>query len=620
MSRYTITVACFLSVLLIFTNAFAIDHGAITGRVVFEISNVPVPDALIRICRLDGSVIDSARTNQSGNFSVDVPAGEYIACAERDSLVREYYPSEYLRKEANKITVHAGQSTAISFALDYGGWISGMFSYYGDIVQGALVTALKVDDPYSGWYQSVALNGQFPRTYSMGGLLPGTYKIIGRAHGKRTDFYPGVERIEDASPVIIRRNESVTGISFNLNAVGWSTLHGRVYNLTSGQGLGGVPVFAYQWRNFWEDPNLIIGISRSDGRYDMEIPAGDYFLFARYVDFNRRGTVIPLYYNNRYNQFQADAIRVGDNEIIQNIDFQYDLRTQHDLSISGAVINELTGEGLNDVVVTAIDYVTGLADGSACSYNDGEFIINDLAPGQYLLMFSGAYVIPYFYNNTHSWQNGEVINLQSHFGDIRSEAITQDYGNMGLAISGRVSSRQGEISGARLYAYLAGEDEPTAFAQSNASGEYAIISGLVPGLYTVVCDYYGYESLIYADTIALDLLVNPYAEGIDFDMTSVFTSVTEFVPQPTGIALLGNYPNPFNERTVLRLYSGFNDLVNRRLTVYNILGQEVAARDLTINPGLNHIEWSMSDFAPVSGVYFYRIEGIAEIHRMLFLK
>ena len=88
---------------------------------------------------------------------------------------------------------------------------------------------------------------------------------------------------------------------------------------------------------------------------------------------------------------------------------------------------------------------------------------------------------------------------------------------------------------------------------------------------------------------------------------------------PTKIELSQNYPNPFNPSTTISFtlpQSG-----NVKLTVYNIIGQQVAE---LVNgykeAGIHTINFSASDFN--SGVYFYRLEteSLSELKKMILVK
>jgi len=94
---------------------------------------------------------------------------------------------------------------------------------------------------------------------------------------------------------------------------------------------------------------------------------------------------------------------------------------------------------------------------------------------------------------------------------------------------------------------------------------------------------------------------------------------------PSSFKLSQNYPNPFNPNTVINYelpqQSGGNYFYNVKMTVYNILGNEVATLlNKKQNAGRYSVEFDGSEFA--SGNYFYRIEAgdFFEVKKMILLK
>jgi hypothetical protein len=612
--------AC-LFILAINGPTLAIDHGAISGRVIWEDGYGSISDVLISVHNPQNEIVSQANTDEAGSFRIELPAGPYIVSAEKDNVIREYFPEEYLSKEADIVTVSAGHVSFLQFTLDLGGWISGNFSYYGEDIDFGLVTAIKIDHPNAGWTRSELIEGPFPSAYDLPGLLPGVYKILGRAHGKGTEFYPGVAHIEDAAIVTVVEGAGASDISFMLDPVGWGAVEGRIYNVLDGRGICGASVYAFQWRDYWEDPNLANCRTDEDGSFVMNLPAGEYYVMAIYPR-DSGGNPVAQFYYNRYDQFQADILVVSQGETVTGVDFPADYSTPHDLSISGAVISENTGLGLDDVVVTAIDFDTGEIIGSGYTYNEGLFSVDGLSPRRYILMFSGTYIIPFFFYSSENWGDADVITLDRNFAGVRTEAITQDYGNNGLAITGRVFSGDQPVEGARVYAYPFGEARPVTYGRTDAYGDYSIISGLAPGFYTITCDLFGYDHEVFPIPVGVDLLTNPEATDINFDLVRIVTSVQSDVSRPGGIELAGNYPNPFNSQTVISFFSAGTAAVLGRIEIYNLLGQMTGGRDIMIVPGSNKITLDMSEIgsAASSGVYYYRISGSGNLGRMIFLK
>jgi hypothetical protein len=621
MSRKLATILCIFLALLLSVDGFAADTAVISGRVNVENGVQTIYGARLYLYNTLREAIDSTYSELYGVFQFRVQAGEYYLSAEKDNFIREFYPGIYKLSEAGRITVFAGQTVHINFDLDRGGWLGGVFDYVGRDIDKGLVTAIKVDEPHAGWYRSEYLGNDRPANYVLNGLIPGAYKVLAMASVKKSLFYPGVDNIEEAEIITVERNAGVPDISFLLEQCEIGQASGRVYDVNTGEGLTGVSVYAYQWREYWDDPNLQVALTGEDGGFDLDLPEGEYTFYLNCDNYSPGGR-IAYYYNNRYNPMLADIVAINRNIPAENIDFAVNLNVNHDLSISGNIIDTETGQGLPDVVVTALDYYTGQAVSSTYSISNGNFALENLPSGEYLLMYSGNNVIPFFYRATESWQDAEVIVLNVNHPGIQSEAITQDYGNLGLAISGSVLTPSGPASGARVYAYPVGEDFPIAFGRTSASGEYTITTGLVPGSFRVACDLFGYVHQVYPFAIELDLLHNPVVGNIDFLLEPAVTSIHENMNLPGELQVFASYPNPFNDDTRIPVFSGYSHNIDVNLAVYNILGQNVGEKSITLIPGINYIAWKSADFgrAISSGVYFYRVEGLHQTHRMLYLK
>ncbi len=90
---------------------------------------------------------------------------------------------------------------------------------------------------------------------------------------------------------------------------------------------------------------------------------------------------------------------------------------------------------------------------------------------------------------------------------------------------------------------------------------------------------------------------------------------------PDRFTLYQNYPNPFNPSTTIR----FNLPVatHIRLTIYNILGEEVAILVNGVrNAGTHIVTFEAEDFRMSTGVYFYRLEAgtFVQSRKMILIK
>lgn len=131
-----------------------------------------------------------------------------------------------------------------------------------------------------------------------------------------------------------------------------------------------------------------------------------------------------------------------------------------------------------------------------------------------------------------------------------------------------------------------------------------------------------FEQYVWVAMVA-DIVVGSTGDYI----YSAYVEVTDVEDTPDLIpgafALSGNYPNPFNARTVISLYSPSE--TSALLEIYDITGRKITAEYISLEPGENRIT---VDFGLIgenrltSGTYFYRVsaDGRSLSDRMLYLK
>jgi len=138
-------------------------------------------------------------------------------------------------------------------------------------------------------------------------------------------------------------------------------------------------------------------------------------------------------------------------------------------------------------------------------------------------------------------------------------------------------------------------------------------------------DSTGINVLAYPPTFAVTTGAHTLAitaSGINLDfvqLSKVTTGVGGNNGLPETYTLEQNYPNPFNPATTINF--ALTKASNVKLTVYNILGQQVATLvNGQMNAGTHSVQFNAINLA--SGVYFYRLEaGDFRAHKkMLLLK
>jgi hypothetical protein len=122
----------------------------------------------------------------------------------------------------------------------------------------------------------------------------------------------------------------------------------------------------------------------------------------------------------------------------------------------------------------------------------------------------------------------------------------------------------------------------------------------------------------------LILTTRPIASGDLFTFTtsrSLILETRDHTGEPASFVLDQNYPNPFNAGTVIGYRVQGTGVGVVRLTVYDLLGREVAVLvDGIAKPGYHTASYDASKLA--SGVYFYRLmaTGIVATKKMMVIK
>ncbi|MCH7946542.1 MAG: T9SS type A sorting domain-containing protein [candidate division Zixibacteria bacterium] len=143
----------------------------------------------------------------------------------------------------------------------------------------------------------------------------------------------------------------------------------------------------------------------------------------------------------------------------------------------------------------------------------------------------------------------------------------------------------------------------------------------------------GYPELVYSSSLRgslisafLGLIATTDGSALHIyklssDSSSVLIAQSE---ENKSARLLDNYPDPFNSSTVIQYELTKESIV--RLTVYNLLGQQVATLVSALKPAGKHtVIWNGRDLngnAIASGVYFYRLKTAETVlsKKMLLLK
>jgi hypothetical protein len=100
---------------------------------------------------------------------------------------------------------------------------------------------------------------------------------------------------------------------------------------------------------------------------------------------------------------------------------------------------------------------------------------------------------------------------------------------------------------------------------------------------------------------------------------TTISSVSDRLTIPGSFALLQNFPNPFNPKTVIQFSIPHFGFISLR--IYNVLGEEISTLvSEELHPGTYKANWDASSVP--SGVYFYRLQAgsFTETKKLILLR
>jgi hypothetical protein len=347
------------------------------------------------------------------------------------------------------------------------------------------------------------------------------------------------------------------------------------------------------------------GRTDSLGHFDALVLSGrSYYALAGKPGF------APQFYDHVADPAGATAIAVdGD---VAKIDFNLSpLTIPQTYSINGLVQDSAGARIPSRIVAFPIAPLANVLK-TRFTFTDslGEYTLPSVLPGRYhvLAIPFGRYA-PSFYKagefGVFRWKDADTVVVSN--GNVAGIDIgVVPITGPGIArLIGFVRRNGTALPGARLIAQSQA-GSAVGFGLSDGAGAYTI-DNLPQGELTVTVDATGYTAVDQALSISSPAgVVN---QDFSLSVTSVQTRAGSASPQ--AFALLQNYPNPFNPSTVVSFRLPATSTV--RLTVYNLLGQEVATLvNGSFGAGQHQVEWTgrnATGSAMASGVYFYRLEA-----------
>ncbi len=606
-------------ILLLSMSALASNQGMIKGTV-FNADGVPLSNSKIVFYSAEMEAVDSVITDVTGVFSISLESDKYYISASAFNYTRMLYPNVYQFHNASLVELFAGQIKEISFNLIRGGIICGQIYTYNEEQEAFLVTAIKVSSPYAGWQNSQEYIISSHGDYCLDGLLPGYYKVLVNGQDYSSEYFPGVGNIDEADLVDVEQGSIANNVSFNMEQPNVGIVRGIVTSNDRSYLVEHAKVIAYQQRLPELDPYKVTTFTNSSGEYRFELLGGYYYICAMIGPGCVGDERIELYYNDKFSSEFATPVRVNPNGDVTGIDFEFDLSKDYGLKIYGALNNNLSGLPISGAKLAAVDYYTGEAISIAYSRYNGEFEIENLVSGTYIIEITGPGIVPSFWPDVYSWRQAETIELSnSNYIVYNGGAITQDYGTPEYEISGVVRGDGQFLENTRVYATNT-EDNTIVYSATNSFGYYNLSSGLHSGEYKLYADKYGWNGSYYSSNIVLDSIAS--YEDINFELNMITLSIDETeITLPEQVGLIGNYPNPFNASTTIIM--SFDESLNSQLEIYNLTGQLVNSIPFKAQPGINTIMWNgvaANGKNVSSGIYLYKVQSLPVVKKMVLVK
>ena len=436
------------------------------------------------------------------------------------------------------------------------------------------------------------------------------------------EFYDDVHTMAEATPVTIVKDKLTEGIDFGIpdpSIITEVTFTGRVTDDT------GEPI-ANALVRVWElmlqtirshmDQAAYSAYTDENGEYKILIDMNTDFaptpwpVHAYIIAADKEGYHIE-FFEEKTCPYDADVLWAMTDTVFADVDFTLDKMMEAN-SISGLV----TGEGdvpLANAFVVGIPSENGRLT-MAFTDENGHYTLANLKNMNYYLMFLAKDYMPEFYDNKTVWEDatpvpadGEVTGI-----DARLEPFTFPFpdGHFRCMLAGRVMNQHGNPLEGALIMIRNREDTMVGYSITDQSGSYQI-EGLPDGAYEVTITKVNFTS----ETMTIEINSDDNDMMLfDFNLAESLTSIPEYDPSqnslPTQLALLPNYPNPFNPSTIIDFT--LPEALTVNLSIFDILGRKINTLvQEALPPGRYSVIWNGSDTnnRPVSsGVYFYVLE------------
>jgi protocatechuate 3,4-dioxygenase beta subunit len=431
----------------------------------------------------------TAVSDQNGDYTLTVDEGAWIVWASSQGYVSEWFDNAPGPAAATPVvlTFPSPTRSGVDFSLGTGGAIEGyvLNSSTNAPLAGATVVVLPGPNSStpSGGISSHVVTDQ-NGFYRISGLAAGDHYVMAQAQGYAPQYFNMAATLTLATKVAVIDGQTTTGIDFALSRM--PGISGMVTNDATSQPIAGAHVFL-------DGVNTrAVAITDAHGNYHLTAAPGSYKVRAYAQGYAEE------WYNEKPDYQSADDVIVPPTGDVTGIDFTL---TRHGGSISGTVLDENGNPVISAQVTVWINSnaqsnstVTGY--GKATTDAHGEYTIDALPAGNYLVRAQAAGFIPEFYDNASSPQTATLVQLTTN-----QTAVDIDFElTAGGGISGTVTDAGTAAPIAHAYVHVRGALRGMEFGtRTDAQGQYRI-EGLPSGNYSVFFAASRYIGEYYDDT------------------------------------------------------------------------------------------------------------------------
>ncbi|MBN1447649.1 MAG: carboxypeptidase regulatory-like domain-containing protein [Bacteroidetes bacterium] len=467
------------------------------------------------------------KTDAQGNFSIDVPAGDYIVRAAAAGYLPEYFDDVLTPDKATTFTTDPANKVIdnIDFVLGEGGKIRGtVYSVdkntpLPDATVFARPAATNTRPPSNaGFAGRTDANGDFEIT----GLPDDDYIVMAEARDHMPLFFDGKNDATGADAVTIASSATIDDVDFVLQKRQQDpvfTISGTVSDAQQVP-IAGANVFA----EMYNGPMLhwLQARTQQDGSYELHVPSGTFVVWAVAQGFATE------YYDNAPDAQQADKLTLdASNPTETGIDFT--LGTGG--IISGIVRDAVSGNPVEGAAVTVHGdrntNPSGSTNGAfARTDANGAYRITGLATGSYFVLADNDGYARQYYDGAVDLTNATPVAVTD---GQETQHIDFDLDKFGGSIAGVVRDDNGApVADANVIAWA--NVQPNAgrinsgygHAISAQDGSY-MIDGLPQGDYYVRATAKGFIPQYFDNASDMSsatkvAVTNQALTGIDFSL------------------------------------------------------------------------------------------------------